>query len=115
KALPERGKIGIFNRSYYEEVLVVKVHQDLLRAQRIPGADPESKKFWNARYDDINAFERHLTGNGTAVVKFFLHVSKGEQRRRFQKRLDDPQKLWKFSPADLKEREYWDDYQRAYE
>jgi PPK2 family polyphosphate:nucleotide phosphotransferase len=115
KALPERGRIGIFNRSYYEEVLVVKVHKELVRAQHVPGADPDSKKFWQGRYDDINAFERHLTRNGTAVVKFFLHISKGEQRRRFLKRLEDPQKLWKFSPSDLAERAYWDDYQRAYE
>jgi PPK2 family polyphosphate:nucleotide phosphotransferase len=115
KALPERGRIGIFNRSYYEEVLVVKVHQELVRAQRIPAADPDKKKFWDARYDDINAFERHLTRNGTKILKFFLNVSKGEQKERFLARLENADKHWKFSPSDLNERGYWDDYQRAYE
>jgi PPK2 family polyphosphate:nucleotide phosphotransferase len=115
KALPERGRIGIFNRSYYEEVLIVKVHKELVASQRIPNADPDATKFWQARYDDINAFERHLTRNGTAVIKFFLHVSRGEQRKRFLKRLSDPNKHWKFSASDLAERAYWDDYTRAYE
>jgi PPK2 family polyphosphate:nucleotide phosphotransferase len=115
KALPERGRIGIFNRSYYEEVLVVKVHQELVRAQRIPAADPDKKKFWDARYYDINAFERHLTRNGTKILKFFLNVSKGEQKERFLARLENTDKHWKFSPSDLNERGYWDDYQRAYE
>jgi PPK2 family polyphosphate:nucleotide phosphotransferase len=115
KALPERGRIGIFNRSYYEEVLIVKVHPELVTAQHIPGAEPEKEKFWEHRYETINNFERHLTRNGTAIVKFFLYVSKQEQRERFLKRLDDPTKHWKFSPTDLKEREYWDDYMEAYE
>lgn len=118
KALPERGRIGIFNRSYYEEVLIVRVHPELLDSQRIPGVQPGDKlkkQFWEHRYEDINAFERHLARNGTAIVKFFLNVSKDEQRKRFQKRIDDPQKHWKFSPSDVKERSYWDDYMRAYE
>src|SRR4051794_16175204 len=109
KALPERGRIGIFNRSYYEEVLIVKVHKELIASQRIPDADPTAAKFWQARYDDINAFERHLSRNGTAVIKFFLHVSRGEQRKRFLKRLNDPNKHWKFSASDLAERACWDD------
>jgi polyphosphate kinase 2 (PPK2 family) len=115
KALPERGRIGIFNRSYYEEVLIVKVHPELVVAQRIPGADPGRKKFWSARYDDINNFERHLCRNGTLILKFFLNISKEEQRRRFLQRLDDPDKLWKFSAKDIEERRYWDDYMAAYE
>jgi PPK2 family polyphosphate:nucleotide phosphotransferase len=115
KALPERGRIGIFNRSYYEEVLIVKVHPHLIANQRIPGADPSDKKFWEQRYDDINAFERHLARNGTAIVKFFLNVSKEEQRQRFLSRINEPQKHWKFSAGDVRERDYWDDYQAAYE
>ncbi|MDX1945594.1 MAG: polyphosphate kinase 2 family protein [Pirellulaceae bacterium] len=115
KALPERGRIGIFNRSYYEEVLVVKVHPDLVRSQRIPGADPDDKKFWRHRYDDIREFEAHLARNGTAIVKFFLYVSKDEQRKRFLDRLEQPEKHWKFSAGDLAERKHWDDYMRAYE
>jgi PPK2 family polyphosphate:nucleotide phosphotransferase len=114
KVLPERGRIGIFNRSYYEEVLVVKVHPEVLLAQHIPKAKP-TKKIWEARYDDINGFERHLNRNGTKVIKFFLNVSKEEQRKRFLERVNDPKKHWKFSDADLKERAYWDDYMRAYE
>lgn len=114
KALPERGHIGIFNRSYYEEVLVVKVHQDLVRRQRLPEADPERKKFWNGRYEDINAFERHLTRNGTRIVKCFLHLSKDEQKRRFLERIDNPEKHYKFSPGDIQERAHWDEYQRTY-
>ncbi len=114
KCLPERGRIGIFNRSYYEEVLIVKVHQELVRAQRIPDAKP-NKDFWEARYESMNAFERHLTRNGTVVLKFFLNVSKEEQRRRFLERLKNPAKHWKFSSSDLAERGYWDDYQKAYE
>jgi PPK2 family polyphosphate:nucleotide phosphotransferase len=110
KALPERGKIGIFNRSYYEDVLVVKVHPELLGGE--PG-DP-GKKFWKRRYKDITAFEKHLVRNGTVILKFFLHVSKDEQKRRFLERLDEPAKNWKFSPSDLAERGYWDAYQRAY-
>lgn len=112
--LPERGRIGIFNRSYYEEVLVVKVHPELVTAQHIPDAKV-NKDFWQARYDDINNFERHLFRNGTKIFKFFLYLSKEEQRKRFLDRLDDPNKHWKFSPADLKERNYWDQYIAAYE
>ncbi|HUG90830.1 MAG TPA: polyphosphate kinase 2 family protein [Planctomycetaceae bacterium] len=115
KALPERGRIGIFNRSYYEEVLIVKVHPELVHAQRIPGADPDSDGFWETRYEDINAFEHHLSRNGTVIVKFFLHLSKEEQRQRFLKRLTDPEKHWKFSPRDIEERSFWDDYIRTYE
>jgi PPK2 family polyphosphate:nucleotide phosphotransferase len=111
---PERGRIGIFNRSYYEEVLVVRVHPELVRAQRIPDAHLDDD-FWADRYTDINAFERHLTRNGTVILKFFLHLSRDEQRKRFLKRLNDPRKQWKFSAADLAERAYWDDYMKAYE
>lgn len=114
KALPERGRIGIFNRSYYEEVLVVRVHPELVRRQRIPGAKI-GESFWRERFDDINAFERHLTRNGTLVLKFFLHVSKEEQKQRFLKRIEDPAKHWKFSAADLAERGHWDEYMAAYE
>ena len=112
KALPERGRIGIFNRSYYEDVLVVKVHPEWLG----PGqpANPDDK-FWDQRYEDINNFEKHLARNGTLVLKFFLHLSKDEQRKRFLDRLNDPNKHWKFSDADLAEREHWKDYQRAFE
>jgi PPK2 family polyphosphate:nucleotide phosphotransferase len=114
RALPARGRIGIFNRSYYEEVLVVRVHPELVQAQNIPSAKI-NHEFWADRFADINAFERHFTRNGTIVLKFFLHVSIEEQRKRFLKRLDDPSKQWKFSPADLKERTFWDDYIAAYE
>jgi len=114
KSLPERGRIGIFNRSYYEDVLVVKVHKDLLEQQKLPDGK-HGKAFWEARYDDINAFERHLVRNGTVVLKFFLHVSKEEQKQRFMDRLERPEKNWKFSLADLNERGYWDDYVDAYE
>lgn len=114
KALPERGRIGIFNRSYYEEVLIVRVHPELVAAQRIPGATA-TPAFWDDRYDDINRFERHLTRNGTAIVKFFLNVSKDEQRRRFLERLENPEKHWKFSASDLAERAHWEAYQAAYE
>jgi len=114
KALPERGRIGIFNRSYYEDVLVVKVHPEILEGQKLPDGK-RGKSFWDARYDDINAFERHLDRNGTTVVKFFLHVSKKEQKRRFLERLGDEEKQWKFSLADLRERGFWDEYQDAYE
>jgi PPK2 family polyphosphate:nucleotide phosphotransferase len=112
--LPERGRIGIFNRSYYEEALVVKVHPELLAFQKLPPGK-RGKKFWERRYDDINRFERHLRRNGTLILKFFLHISKDEQKRRFLARLDDPKKHWKFSVADLQERGYWKDYMRAYE
>lgn len=114
KALPERGRIGIFNRSYYEEVLIVKVHPKILDAQRIPGAKPNDK-FWRARFEDINNFEKHLAGNGTVIMKFFLNISREEQRRRFLQRIEDPKKHWKFSDGDLAERGYWDDYMAAYE
>jgi PPK2 family polyphosphate:nucleotide phosphotransferase len=114
KAVPERGRIGIFNRSYYEEVLVVRVHPDFLTAQRLP-EQKLGETFWQARYDDINSFERHLTRNGTAIVKFFLHLSKEEQRQRFLARLENPEKHWKFSAKDVAERTYWDDYMRAFE
>ena len=111
---PERGRIGIFNRSYYEEVLVVRVHPELVKAERIPDAKIDDD-FWADRFADINAFERHLTRNGTVILKFFLHISKDEQRKRFLKRLKDPRKHWKFSAADLAERAFWDDYMKAYE
>lgn len=115
RALPERGRIGIFNRSYYEEVLVVRVHPEVLARQRLPPGTAPGDKLWSQRYEDINAFERHLERNGTRVVKLFLHVSKDEQKRRLLERLDDPAKHWKFSSADLAERAHFDAYQRAYE
>jgi PPK2 family polyphosphate:nucleotide phosphotransferase len=114
KSLPERGRIGIFNRSYYEDVLVVKVHPELLERQKLAG-EKIGKAFWQARYEDINAFEQHLVRNGTVVLKFFLNVSKKEQKRRFMDRLERPEKNWKFSLADLNERSYWDDYVAAFE
>ncbi len=114
RALPERGRIGIFNRSYYEEVLVVRVHPELLERERLPSKSV-GKDIWDERYESINAYEEHLARNGTAVVKFFLHVSKEEQARRFLSRLQDPVKNWKFSAADVHEREFWDDYMDAYE
>jgi PPK2 family polyphosphate:nucleotide phosphotransferase len=114
RCLPERGRIGIFNRSYYEDVLVVKVHPDVLPTRQLPPGTVD-KKFWAARYADINAFEEHLVRNGTVVLKFFLHVSKREQKKRLLARLDDPAKHWKFSAADLAERALWADYRKAYE
>ena len=114
KAMPGRGQIGIFNRSYYEEVLVVRVHPQILENQRLPKS-LVSKHLWQQRFEDINCFERYLTRNGIAIVKFFLHLSKKEQKRRFLERLENPDKNWKYSSADLKERECWDDYQKAYE
>jgi PPK2 family polyphosphate:nucleotide phosphotransferase len=114
RCLPERGRIGIFNRSYYEEVLVVKVHPEWLEKQRLP-AGKRGKAFWEARYDDIRAFERHLVRNGTVILKFFLNVSREEQKRRFLDRLEQPEKHWKFSAADVAERAYWDAYMGAYE
>ncbi|HEV8347041.1 MAG TPA: polyphosphate kinase 2 family protein [Vicinamibacterales bacterium] len=114
KRLPERGTIGIFNRSHYEEVLVVRVHPGILAGQKLPSS-LVTKRVWNERYDDINAFERHLARNGTLIRKFFLHVSREEQKQRFLERLDDPSKHWKFSAGDLDERSRWDDYMRAYE
>ena len=113
-ALPERGRIGIFNRSYYEETLVVRVHKEFLKAEKIP-ASLVTKHIWKERFEDINAHERYLTRNGVIIRKFFLHVSKAEQKRRFLSRLDEPAKNWKFSNSDLKERTYWDEYQEAYE
>jgi len=112
--MPERGRIGIFNRSYYEEVLVVRVHKELLQAQRIPPA-LLSKDIWKERFEDIRCFERYLTRNGIVVRKFFLNVSRKEQKRRFLARLDAPEKNWKFSAADIRERGFWDDYMDAYE
>ena len=112
--LPQRGHIGIFNRSYYEEVLVVRVHPELLQKERIP-EELVTRKIWKQRYEDIAAFERYITRNGIAVRKFFLHLSKAEQRARFLQRLDEPEKNWKFSAGDIHERQYWDDYQDAYE
>lgn len=114
RCLPERGRIGIFNRSYYEEVLVVRVHQELLDKQRLP-ATLMTKQIWQERFEDITAFERYLTRNGIIIRKFFLHVSKAEQKKRFLSRLEEPEKNWKFSLADARERQYWDDYMAAYE
>ena len=113
KALPERGRIGIFNRSHYEEVLVVKVH-NLLKYQQLP-EELIDKNVWQRRYEQICNFEKYLHENGTKVIKFFLHVSKDEQKERFLARIDDSSKNWKFSAADIEERKYWDDYQKAYE
>ena len=114
KCVPERGRIGIFNRSYYEETLVVRVHPEFLDKQRLP---PEliTKDIWEERFQDIRAFERYLTRNGIAIRKFFLHVSNKEQRKRFLSRIEEPEKNWKFSANDAKEREHWDDYMKAYE
>ncbi len=114
KCVPERGKIGIFNRSYYEEVLVVRVHPELLEAQRLP-AKCVSDKIWKERFEDISAFERYATRNGFAIRKFFLNLSKEEQKRRFLSRLDEPEKNWKFSATDVRERRFWDDYQKYYD
>jgi PPK2 family polyphosphate:nucleotide phosphotransferase len=114
KCLPERGRIGIFNRSYYEETLVVRVHPEILERQRLPPGK-RGARFWEERYDDINRFERHLARNGTLVLKFFLNISKKEQKKRFLERLDNPEKHWKFSTADLKERAFWNQYQEAFE
>jgi PPK2 family polyphosphate:nucleotide phosphotransferase len=118
KCLPERGRIGIFNRSYYEEVLIVKVHPEIVTRQNIPEYDAIDKindDIWENRYNSINNFEKHIVHNGTIVIKFFLNVSKKEQADRFIKRINDPQKNWKFTFSDMEERNYWDDYQKAYE
>jgi PPK2 family polyphosphate:nucleotide phosphotransferase len=115
KALPERGRIGIFNRSYYEEVLVARVHPEILAGQHLPPDTATGDKLWHQRYKDINAFERHLHRNGTRIVKIFLHVSEDEQKKRLLERLDDPAKYWKFSAADLAERAHFDEYTAAYE
>jgi PPK2 family polyphosphate:nucleotide phosphotransferase len=114
KSLPERGRIGIFNRSYYEEVLVVRVHEDILKGQQLP---PQlvTKRIWDERLSDIAHFEDYLTRQGTIVLKFFLHLSPKEQKKRFMKRLDQPDKHWKFSSADVRERRFWDDYMHAFE
>ena len=114
RSLPERGRIGIFNRSYYEEVLIVRVHDEILRGQRLPEEAFDDGGIWKGRYRSIAEFEDHLFRNGTRVVKFFLHVSKEEQRKRLLARLDDPDKRWKFSADDLRERERWAEYMRAY-
>jgi PPK2 family polyphosphate:nucleotide phosphotransferase len=114
KEVPERGRIGIFNRSHYEEVVALRVHPEWLDRQQLPAGD-RGPEFWAGRFDDLNAFERHLDRNGTKVVKFFLHVSKDEQKRRFMARLDNPDKLWKFSAADVTVRAHWDEYVQAYE
>jgi PPK2 family polyphosphate:nucleotide phosphotransferase len=114
KCLPERGRIGIFNRSYYEETLVVRVHREFLEKQKLP-SDLITKDIWQERFQDIRSFERYLTRNGVAIRKFFLHVSNKEQKKRFLERIEEPEKNWKFSANDAKEREYWDDYMEAYE
>jgi PPK2 family polyphosphate:nucleotide phosphotransferase len=114
KVLPERGRIGIFNRSYYEEVLVVRVHPEFLEAQRLPGK-PGGERFWRDRFEDINAIEKYLVRNGISIVKFFLNVSRGEQKKRFLDRIERQEKNWKFSMGDIKERAHWDAYMDAYE
>ena len=113
--LPERGRIGIFNRSYYEEVLIVRVHPEILRSEGIPDAPRADKAVWHNRYRSIVDMERHLYGNGTRIIKFFLHLSKEEQRRRFLQRIDVPEKNWKFGLADIEERKFWKQYMQAYE
>src|SRR5665213_1918016 len=115
RKLPERGRIGIFNRSYYEEVLILRVHPDLLQAEGLPPDLVDSKTIWRDRYRSIVNLEDHLHRNGTRIVKFFLHLSKEEQRKRFLKRIDTPEKNWKFSLADVEERKYWKEYMRAFE
>ncbi len=118
KCLPERGRIGIFNRSYYEEVLIAKVHPEILLRQQLPGMDSMkkiNKAFWKRRYDQLNNLEKHLRDNGTIILKFFLHVSNEEQKQRFLSRIDDPNKNWKFTINDITERKFWNDYQKAFE
>jgi PPK2 family polyphosphate:nucleotide phosphotransferase len=115
RCLPERGCIGIFNRSYYEEVLIVRVHPEILRAQQLPEESLDGNNFWEHRFRSINDLEKHLHRNGTRVIKIFLHLSKEEQRKRFLERIDDPEKNWKFTQSDLAERRRWKDYLRAYE
>ena len=114
RCLPERGKIGIFNRSYYEEVLILRVHPEILKAEELPEEIEGDKKIWEHRYDSINELEKHLHRNGTRIIKFFLHLSKEEQRQRFLARIDDPDKNWKFSRDDIKERDFWKNYMVAY-
>jgi PPK2 family polyphosphate:nucleotide phosphotransferase len=113
--LPERGRIGIFNRSYYEEVLIVRVHPEILHSEGVPVEPPDHKTIWQQRYQSIVGFERHACRNGTRIVKFFLHLSAEEQRKRFLARIDEPEKNWKFSLADIEERKFWKQYARAYE
>jgi len=115
RCLPERGRIGIFNRSYYEEVLIARVHPEILAGQRLPQETVKDGHFWKHRYHSINELEKHLHRNGTRIVKFFLHLSAEEQRKRFLARIEDPDKNWKFSRADIEERKYWKDYMAAYE
>jgi PPK2 family polyphosphate:nucleotide phosphotransferase len=114
KALPERGRIGIFNRSVYAELVVVRIHSSVLEREHLPLGSDTNPALWKERYEDINAFERHLSRNGTRILKFFLHLSKDEQRKRLLERVDTPDKQWKLSAADMHERGYWDSYQRAY-
>ena len=113
--LPERGRIGIFNRSYYEEVLIVRVHPEILRSEAIPDAPKDEKGIWRDRYRSIVDLEKHLFGNGTRIIKFYLHLSEEEQRKRFLARIDHPEKNWKFNPTDIQERSFWNDYRKAYE
>ena len=115
RCLPERGQIGIFNRSYYEEVLIARVHPEILRSEAVPEEEGEDDAVWQARYKSIVDLEGHLHRNGTRIVKFFLHLSKDEQRKRFLQRIDDPDKRWKFSQADIEERKYWKQYMKAYQ
>jgi PPK2 family polyphosphate:nucleotide phosphotransferase len=115
KNLPERGKIGVFNRSHYEDVLVVRVHPEIIQSQSMPDEVKNDKNFWKKRFEQIRNFEKHLVENGTHVLKFFLHLSKDEQKKQFLERLNEPEKNWKFVDSDLKERGFWDDYMRAYE
>jgi PPK2 family polyphosphate:nucleotide phosphotransferase len=115
RALPERGRIGIFNRSYYEEVLIVRVHPEILEAERLPDEALDEKTIWRDRFRSIRHLEAHLHRNGTRIMKFFLHLSKKEQRKRFLARLEEPDKNWKFNRKDLEERKYWKDYMKAYE
>jgi PPK2 family polyphosphate:nucleotide phosphotransferase len=115
QCLPERGRIGIFNRSYYEEVLIVRVHPEILRSEGLPDALPDEKTIWQERYRSILDLENHLYCNGTRIIKFFLHLSEEEQRKRFLDRIDEPEKNWKFSLADIEERKFWKQYMQAYE
>ena len=113
--LPERGRIGIFNRSYYEEVLIARVHPEILRSESVTLDSVDEKEVWHERFQSITGMEKHLSRNGTCIIKFFLHLSKNEQRKRFLQRIDEPEKNWKFTSGDIQEREYWDDYLKAYE
>jgi PPK2 family polyphosphate:nucleotide phosphotransferase len=115
QCLPERGRIGIFNRSYYEEVLIVRVHPEILRSEGLPDGEVDEKSIWKTRYESIVDWEKHLHRNGTRIIKFFLHMSKDEQRKRFLARIDEPDKNWKFSADDITERKFWNDYMHAYE